>query len=345
MNTTRIVTLLMIQLTTTLVAGGPTLAVEPSPPDARLSPIIPTPDQWKQIDRSVDRALAWLATQQRAAGSFPTLDTGQPAVTSLCVLAFLARGHLPDEGRYGQALNRAIQYALDSQQPDGVIAKVAPVMPADHGNASHTSNYNHSISGVMLVEVYGMTKGELNQRIRPAIEKAIKYASRRLPHPKRRSIDEGGWRYGVPWSRDDSDLSITSWHLMFLRSCKNAGFRVPKHLVDEALQYVGRLWRPDPGTFIYAHNEPDISRAMAGAGILSFSHGGRHADKRARQAGDFILKHPFSQYNVPAFPEEPYFYSAFYSSQAMFRPRVFMVRMPSSSFSTSPGWSPKPTFQ
>jgi len=35
----------------------------------------------------------------------------------------------------------------------------------------------------------------------------------------------------------------------------------------------------------------------------------------------------------------------FLSTQAMFRPRVCMVRRPSSSFSTSPGFSPMPKFQ
>src|SRR3990172_2265239 len=57
-----------------------------------------TERQWHEVDHSVDRALAWLVTQQRPDGSFTTLDTGQPAVTALCVLAFLSRGLLPDEG-------------------------------------------------------------------------------------------------------------------------------------------------------------------------------------------------------------------------------------------------------
>lgn len=278
-----------------------------------------SPEQRQLRDKSVDRGLAWLAMQQQTDGSFRTRDIGQPAITSLCVLAFLAQGHLPGEGRYGENLNRAIGFVLSCQQPDGVFAKVAPTMPAAKLNASHTSNYNHTISGLMLAEVYGMSRSDLNRRIRPALEKAIAYASQRLPQPKHLSVDEGGWRYRTHFPRNDSDLSVTSWHLMFLRSCKNAGFQVPEYLIDEALRYVGRLYHSNPGTFVYSANTPSITRAMAGAGILSFTLGGRHGDERTEKAGQFLLRHPFNRYNVPDFEGERYFYSAFYSSLAMFQ--------------------------
>src|SRR6185503_2734576 len=60
-----------------------------------------TEEQWRQVNRSVEQALAWLSTQQEDDGSFPTLSSGQPAVTSLVVLAYLSYGHLPDKGKYG----------------------------------------------------------------------------------------------------------------------------------------------------------------------------------------------------------------------------------------------------
>lgn len=281
-----------------------------------------TTEQSKRVNESIDRALGWLATQQRADGSFATLDTGQPGVTSLCILAFMARGHLPGEGRYGEALNRAIEYALRNQQGDGVFSRIAPVMPTEPLNASYTSNYNHAITGLMLSEAYGMTRGELNRRIRPAIEKAIQYASHRLPQAKRRRVDPsevGGWRYRTYRHRDDADLSVTSWHMLFLRSCKNAGFEVPQHLIDEALVYIGRLHQHQSGAFNYAFDNKFTTRAMTGAGILSFSLGGKHGDERSVRAGDYLLKHPFTRYNVGEDFHEHYFYSCFYASQGMFQ--------------------------
>ena len=71
-----------------------------------------SPAQWKQMENCVDRALAWIASSQAADGSFPSLQPGQPAVTSLCVLAFLSRGHQPGFGPYGVQMNRAIRLCL-----------------------------------------------------------------------------------------------------------------------------------------------------------------------------------------------------------------------------------------
>src|SRR4029079_1168261 len=73
-------------------------------------------ERWKQIDSSAERALAWLATQQQPDGSFPTKPSGQPAVTSLCVIAYLSCGHTPGQGPHGERLNRAIDYVLGCQR-------------------------------------------------------------------------------------------------------------------------------------------------------------------------------------------------------------------------------------
>src|SRR5689334_12877954 len=62
--------------------------------------------EWDRVDAAVERALAWLAKQQHEDGSFPTLDMGQPGVTSLCAMAFMAHGHLPGPGQYGKQLEK-----------------------------------------------------------------------------------------------------------------------------------------------------------------------------------------------------------------------------------------------
>ena len=45
--------------------------------------------------------------------------------------------------------------------------------------------------------------------------------------PKDSPADRGGWRYIHDLDDVDSDLSVTGWQLMFLRSARNAGFEVP----------------------------------------------------------------------------------------------------------------------
>ena len=67
-----------------------------------------TSDQRESLENAVEKGFAWLAGQQRRDGSFPTLPQGQPGVTSLCVMAFMSHGYLPDNGEYGPILRRLL---------------------------------------------------------------------------------------------------------------------------------------------------------------------------------------------------------------------------------------------
>src|SRR4029079_560434 len=70
---------------------------------------VPTEQQSRLLRRSTDRGLTWLATQQQPDGSFRCDDRGQPAVTSLAVLAFLSCGYQPRCGAHSQVLDRAVR--------------------------------------------------------------------------------------------------------------------------------------------------------------------------------------------------------------------------------------------
>ena len=63
--------------------------------------------QWEQLDQSVQRALAWLATKQNEDGSFEAPEAGQAGITSLCLMAFMAQGESPSDGKYEQQLAKA----------------------------------------------------------------------------------------------------------------------------------------------------------------------------------------------------------------------------------------------
>src|SRR5206468_3772673 len=95
--------------------------------------------KWQKIEKSVDNALSWLASQQAADGSFATLPQAQPAVTSLCVLAFLSRGHQPAIGPYAQQIDRAISFVLSCQQPNGLFCYSQPGPLHEDKEPSHTA--------------------------------------------------------------------------------------------------------------------------------------------------------------------------------------------------------------
>ncbi len=296
--------------------------VSKAPATSPLAAVL-TPAKWQEVEKSVDRALAWMATQQRADGSFPTYSSGQPGVTSLATMAFLSRGHQPGLGPYGQGINRAIDFVISCQLTNGLISYVTPGPEHKNRQPSHTAVYNHAISGLMLGEVYGQVSGQRAKAAKQAIERALQF-SRQLQLRPKRALDKGGWRY-IPayYTGVDSDLSVTGWQLMFLRSARNAEFYVPQASVDEAIAYVRRLWDTTSGAFNYQmyddfRVENRISRGMTGAGILCLSLAGQHQTSMAKSAGDWLLAHPFKTFGelIPV-RDDRFFYGAYYCSQAM----------------------------
>ncbi len=286
------------------------------------------PEAWNIVEGSIDRALAWLATQQIPDGSFAAPNTAQPAATSLAVMAYLSKGHIPGEGPYGARIDRAIDYVLSLQQPDGMLAYGGPSAPVTVETqfqagtvptSSKTANYNHAISGLMLTEVYGATDRTRAARLKPAIVKALNFSRRRQMLPKTYPQDAGGWRYLYNQGIGDADLSVTSWQLMFYRSARNAEFVVPKEYVDDAVGYVLRCWDDPQGIFYYKKSGADQrwSRGMVGAGILSLALAGQHRTRMAQRAGDWLVARPFRRFGESVGGGDRFFYSAYYCSQAM----------------------------
>jgi hypothetical protein len=295
---------------------------KPLVPEARME--ILTEDEWRQIDVACERALAWLARQQRRDGAFPSVEVGQPGVTGLCIMAFLSQGHLPGQGQYGEHLRHAVQYVLGAQQPNGLIARAAPSsipLPqyAEH-RIGQTCVYNHAIGGLVLSEVYAMTDQVEPERLQETIERGLAVTLELQRRPKQRSIDHGGWRYLHRYRRADSDLSVVGWHLMFLRSAKNSGFDVPNQAIDDAIACIRRSFVPRVGNFVYTVQEEETpTRAMCGAGILALAHAGLHQSPEALRAGQSMLDRPFDRYNSTMYPLERYHYSVFHCCQAAYQ--------------------------
>ncbi len=312
------------------LCAGPVLAQDAATSDRSPAEVL-TASQWESVNESVERALAWLASRQQPDGSFPTLQQGQPGVTSLCTLAYLAQGHLPGEGQYGVVLADSLDYVISCQKRSGLLASAAPNSSSISRKVGReigiTASYNHAIAGLVLCESYAMSGSKTAQELQPVIEKALKVSFTMHDWPKDRNIDFGGWRYLDDPHNVDSDLSITGWHLMFLRSAKNAGFEVDEARIERAIGYVRRCFDQDQRTFVYdlAYRRGRCSRAMAGAGILALAHSGLHHTPEAQQAGDWILISGFQDYNaagkIPSSSSggNRYFYGLLMCSQAMYQ--------------------------
>jgi hypothetical protein len=255
----------------------------------------PRPDR---LDRSISRALGFLQTMQESDGSWRSGPEKNPAVTALAVMAFLSAGHVPGEGPYGLTVEKGIRWVLGKQSANGLIA----------GDGS-LEMYHHGIATLMLAEVAGMTDAPLGREVKSALEKAVDVilkAQRMSPNHHK-----GGWRYQARGA--DADISVTGWQLLALRAAKNLGCDVPAERIDLALEYVHRCRDPVSGGFCYMPGGR-VTVACTGTSILALEIcGPEHHSREALQAGSHLLKQALR------FGGEYFFYSVYYSTQAMFQ--------------------------
>jgi len=287
-------------------------------------------EQLKGLDASVERGLDWLVTQQKKDGSFASIDTGQPGVTALCVMAFLAQGKTPDDREYGPAISKAIDFICAQQKKNGLVSMVSPpTLPIPRPSVTQHEQitpaiYNHALGALALAEAYGQCTDKRSDKIADVVEKAIA-ATVEMQGWRKAKKDKGGWRYLCKPHPEDSDLSVTGWMVMFLRSARNAGFEVPAESIDQAVTYMEGCFHKKTGTFSYCAQYPNsTTRAMAGAGVLAMAHAGKHQSEMAMKASDYILQRDFTKFNhEPAcrvsWLDDRYNYGAFLCTQAMYQ--------------------------
>lgn len=231
--------------------AAPTLMLLPAPACAQQ---VPADEQISpRIDTAIVRGLDFLARNQNPDGSF---IKGSPriAITALCVMAFMSSGHVAGDGRYGQNVRKGIDFILLSFPEDGYVGRV-----------DGSRMYGHGIVTMTLAEAYGVERNpETRQKIRQVLIKAVKVILEAQKVHKDANND-GGWRY-EPGSAD-SDLSLSGWNALALRSCNNIGLSVPKESIERAVAYVLKCYRADRKGFCYQPGQ-EPSLAMTGVGVL-----------------------------------------------------------------------------
>ena len=109
------------------------------------------------------------------AGSIAINKPGSTGITSLALMAFLAKGHVPGRGPYGEVLNRGIDYLL-SQQHDEKRARGVIVCRDRIGQAAGRGSgmmYEHCMSTLLLAEVSGMVDARRQEKLRPVLARAL----------------------------------------------------------------------------------------------------------------------------------------------------------------------------
>ncbi len=205
------------------------------------------------VDRAVQRGLAWLVRQQNpSTGEFKGKLVHTD--TALACIALMASGNFPGRSKYGQNLELGIRYLV-------AAAEKGKGLFGEQGNARM---YGQGICTLALGEAYGMMAAEKdNKAIRRALGLALPVILK--AQCKKKGNHYGGWRYKT--TNHDADLSVTAWQILALRSAQNCKLPVPKEVIDDAKNFVRRMYNPRDKAFTY--NGGNASAAMRSAGVVS----------------------------------------------------------------------------
>lgn len=231
-------------------------------------------------------------------------------VTSLALMSFLAGGHLPGRGQYGQVIERGLSYVLGAVGEDGYVT--------DHG----TRMYSHAFATLFLAEIYGMThRADVRSRLQNAINIIVDSQN-----------GEGGWRY-KPFARE-SDMSITVCQVLALRSARNVGISVSARTIKDAETYVrrsavrrGELNRSYHGGFghygeggAFRYQLRGQSRAtfpLTAAGVTTLHAAGIYDDPVINDAFDYLTGQ-MSSFNRQYLGHYFFYYGHYYAVQAYY---------------------------
>ncbi len=274
-------------------------------------------------DKAVARGLDYLAAHQGREGEWGT--GGYPAnvaVTSVAALAMMAGGGMPDRGKYGGNIRRALEFVLKQGERNGGRGGFGGnTYPA--GFLHNTMNigqqgpmYSHGFGTLLLGEVCGMCADRaLAERVRTGLTKAVQVIVKA-------QNNEGGWRYNPhPF---DADISVTVCQMMALRSAKNAGAFVPKAVADRCSAYVKRCWEKGGGNGVYVYQASNPHFAFPGqgggfartaAGVAALYSAGIYQGREVETGLSYLLTNRPNRLGGQA--DMHYFYGHYYAVQAM----------------------------
>jgi hypothetical protein len=265
-----------------------------------------------EIDVAIDRGLDYLLTLQRDDGAITEKDY-DTTMTALAIMALASTGVTPSTpGPRGDAVRGGLNFVLreDRQEPTGY-----------YGNRDGSRMYGHGIITLMLSELLGMGSDAFqDQLIQLRCQRAIDLilSAQQASKP---AAYHGGWRYSP--NSNDSDLSVSVWHLMALRSAKNDGWPIPAEAIQDAIGFLQRSYtvqldsrgKPSEPTagFAYLPESNQPSFAMTAAGLLALQVCGEYDSPLVSGAADWLLEHP------PQWQNRFFFYGMYYYAQGMYQ--------------------------
>jgi len=263
-----------------------------------------------EAQKAIDRGLEYLSKSQNENGSWGDRQySGNVAVTSLAALAFMAGGHQPGRGRYGQCVEKAVEYVIGRESRD------TPGFLYSAGGSPFGAMYSHGFGALLLGEAYGMVaKKDAQKRLRDTLERAVGLIV------KAQNKTQGGWRYDTTGT--SSDVSVTICQIMALRSARNAGLQVPKSVVEHCTKYVKQCQNSDGGFNYMLGNRNNSAFPRSAAGVVALYCAGIYEGREIDSGLNYLMQFkPGGRGNGGGIGrgshEMHYYYGQYYAAQAM----------------------------
>lgn len=227
---------------------------------------------------AINNGLAWLATQQNAAGAWDYFGLYAPAATGAAVTAFVSQQDKwgTNAPVYQAAVDKAVNYLLTnattttvSTRGDGV--NICPgggsctgvywnaannedsyttglITPALMSYAAGKANQVATSSGPLA----GMKWGEIAQGITNLWSASQAFSG----------VTTGGWRYMLGNPQTDADMSTTQWGIISLIYNQTMGAQTPTRVTDDLKKWLAFTQAPSgagcyqgPGSGICNHSD------------------------------------------------------------------------------------------
>ena len=246
-----------------------------------------------KAEAAIEKGLKYLAKVQNADGSWDQMN--QPAITALSLMAFMVKGHFPDQEPYGETMAKGVDYLLKQvKRNNGYMGK---------------SMYEHGLATLALSEVWG--ESSRSEEIREGLKKAVAVIVKA-------QSPAGGWRYQP--DGHSHDMSVTVMQIVALASAKEAGILVPDKTIERAVSYV-KYCQNDGGSFGYTgpgDGPGNSGFGRGGAGVTSLQMCGHRKSKEVARGLEYLRSlgdDPFEKDS--GYPW--FYYGHYYAALAMYQ--------------------------
>jgi len=167
--------------------------------------------------------------------------------------------------------------------------------------------YGHAFALTFLACSFGMeTHEKTRKRMKDIIVKAVAFTGAAQSR-------DGGWTY-TPGGGDEGSVTITQ--IQALRAAENAGFHVPKGVIEKSIRYIERCQTSDGGIRYSLRSGNRSQLAISTAAVATLYNAGEYESPMAESC----LRHVFEQFksSKQGWSSGHSYYTNLYGSQAFY---------------------------